>query len=266
MLDLELLRLGSVRIELIHLMTLLNVAGSLGIIYRVGRRRGLRMPGPAVAFGMLLLCVAGTRLLAGLIQIVHFRGHLTSYYLFRDEGLTILGGILVSLPLGFLYCRWKKIPFYTLAISCAFGLTVFTLLQRMICFLNGCCFGLPTDGPFGVHFPPHTDAGSVFPGEALHPTQLYTMAAYLGLLAFLSWAAPRTEEKLLFGVFMMFVGTERLLNQSFRWAANNDVLFLIGETVVTGHGLVAGLLLLYGLAVVLSGLWRVPAMREAAVS
>jgi len=53
------------------------------------------------------------------------------------------------------------------------------------CFLTGCCFGLPTDLPWGVKFPENSIAGYVFPGQKLHPVQLYEGfgGIILGLIA-----------------------------------------------------------------------------------
>ncbi len=242
---------------------LVNVVVSTAVVYRAGRRRGLALPGPGVAVGMVLVCIAGSKLLGSAIQLIHFRGHLTSYFLFRDEGFTILGGVLVSLPAGFLYCRRAGLPFYRLGIPCAMGLTVFTILQRAICFANGCCFGRPTASPLGYRFPPHTDAGSLFPGVPVHPTQLYTVVLYLGVLAFLVRFNRRVSDRLLFGAFMILVGAERLTNETLRWHTNNDIVLLADGQVITGHALIALTLLVYGLTLCLAELRR-PAARSAA--
>ena len=59
-----------------------------------------------------------------------------------------------------------------IAPSMALGLG----FTRIGCFLSGCCFGAPTDLPWGCVFPPESHAGNVFPGIALHPAQLYASA------------------------------------------------------------------------------------------
>jgi phosphatidylglycerol:prolipoprotein diacylglycerol transferase len=56
-----------------------------------------------------------------------------------------------------------------MAPSVALGLG----LTRIGCFLSGCCFGTPTELPWGVVFPPESHAGSIHPGVPLHPAQLY---------------------------------------------------------------------------------------------
>ena len=57
-------------------------------------------------------------------------------------------------------------------------------LGRWGCFLNGCCVGIPTSSPLGLHFP--FDPAGVF----RHPTQLYYSGGALLILAVL-WTVER---------------------------------------------------------------------------
>jgi phosphatidylglycerol:prolipoprotein diacylglycerol transferase len=74
------------------------------------------------------------------------------------------------------------------------GIALGYAVYRIGCFVNGCCFGTPTDLPWGVTFGPGTEAfvsqvaQGLISSEAartlsVHPTQLYH--AVLGLAAFL---------------------------------------------------------------------------------
>jgi phosphatidylglycerol:prolipoprotein diacylglycerol transferase len=58
-------------------------------------------------------------------------------------------------------------------------------LGRIGCFLNGCCFGLPSKVPWAITFPPGSYSNFVFPNESLHPSQLYLAAAGIGLFILL---------------------------------------------------------------------------------
>ena len=65
----------------------------------------------------------------------------------------------------------------------------------MGCFAAGCCYGIPTELPWGVTF---TDSYSgtlvgVPLNIALHPTQLYSVAGNLSIFAFLLWFYPRKQ-------------------------------------------------------------------------
>jgi phosphatidylglycerol:prolipoprotein diacylglycerol transferase len=65
-----------------------------------------------------------------------------------------------------------------IVVALAFGI----FLSRIGCFLNGCCFGSPTDSFVGMVFPQDSPAGWAFPGIHIHPAQLY--ASGFGLLLF----------------------------------------------------------------------------------
>ncbi|MFC1511517.1 prolipoprotein diacylglyceryl transferase, partial [Candidatus Margulisiibacteriota bacterium] len=60
-------------------------------------------------------------------------------------------------------------------------------IGRVGCFLNGCCFGLPTKLPWGMVFPFGSLAHSYFPGEHLHPTQLYSSLGGLVIFLLIVW-------------------------------------------------------------------------------
>ena len=72
-----------------------------------------------------------------------------------------------------------------MALGYAFG--------RIGCFLNGCCFGLPTNLPWGVVFPPGSLADFYCHGERLHPTELYS--SFSGLLIFIILALLYRHKK-----------------------------------------------------------------------
>lgn len=107
------------------------------------------------------------------------------------SGLNLQGGLIGGFVAGLLYLRWKKLPWVAaldaVAPSVGFGIFV----SRIGCYLNGCCFGTPTDGPFGVHFPDHSAPHAVFGDSAVHPTQLYSSAYGLLLFLFLLWINRR---------------------------------------------------------------------------
>lgn len=99
-------------------------------------------------------------------------------------GIMLLGG-----GLSYLYLRMKRLKnlwrFYDeFSPVVIFG---YAFMKIFGCFLTGCCFGLPTDLPWGVVFPEKSIAGYIFPGQKLHPVQLYEGGGgiILGLMAIL---------------------------------------------------------------------------------
>ncbi len=105
-----------------------------------------------------------------------------------EGGLTLYGGILVAIPAGILYCLHVGLPLWPVADAFAAPLALGMALGRMGCFLNGCCFGRPTEVAWAVHYPKVAEAFLKFGGAGLHPSPLYfTLAegAILGLMLLL---------------------------------------------------------------------------------
>jgi phosphatidylglycerol:prolipoprotein diacylglycerol transferase len=103
----------------------------------------------------------------------------------RQEGFAA-GPVAVATGLAWLaYSRWKRIPVLPVLDTLLPVVLTGLAIQRLGCFLAGCCFGRPTGLPWGVHFPPGSPAARCYPGEAVHPTQLYYLAAFLGVAGLL---------------------------------------------------------------------------------
>jgi len=103
------------------------------------------------------------------------------------SGLILYGGLILATAATVVYIRRNhlNLPRYLdiLAPSIPLG-EAFT---RIGCFLNGCCFGRPTDSVFGVVFPDSCAAGSFFEGQPIHPAQLYNSFAALVIMGLILW-------------------------------------------------------------------------------
>jgi phosphatidylglycerol:prolipoprotein diacylglycerol transferase len=116
------------------------------------------------------------------------------------------------------FCRFKKLDFWRAA---DLGAPIFALsygIGRLGCFAAGCCYGKPTDLPWGVRFP---EGGEAPFGVAIHPTQIYATLLELGTLAFLLWferTKHRTKPKVgqVFGLWLVMHGAGRLVMEHFR--------------------------------------------------
>jgi phosphatidylglycerol:prolipoprotein diacylglycerol transferase len=100
------------------------------------------------------------------------------------RGLSFHGGFIGGLVAAWLYTRYKRIDFLALADLCSPGLALSYGIARIGCFLNGCCYGIPTNLPWGVRF--HLDPiyGSMTPPS--HPTQLYAFVASIAVFYILT--------------------------------------------------------------------------------
>lgn len=109
--------------------------------------------------------------------------------LLRDfrYGFVFYGGVLGSVLAGWLYARRQGIPFASIVDYFAVAGPIGHAIGRLGCLGAGCCYGAPTDKPWGITF---TRPDSLVPepllGVRLHPAQLYESAGNL-LIAWLVW-------------------------------------------------------------------------------
>ena len=101
------------------------------------------------------------------------------------NGLVLYGGIISATltTVAYLKLHGLKIARYLDIMGPSLGLGEF--FTRIGCFLNGCCFGKPTESAFGVVFPFDSAAGSYYPGLHIHPAQLYNSLGGLAIFGLL---------------------------------------------------------------------------------
>jgi len=76
-----------------------------------------------------------------------------SVFAIWNGGLEVIGGVLLAILVILLYGRYHRVPIRHYLDVLAIGLMAALMFGRIGCFLNGCCYGKPTDLPWGVHFP-----------------------------------------------------------------------------------------------------------------
>jgi phosphatidylglycerol:prolipoprotein diacylglycerol transferase len=68
-------------------------------------------------------------------------------------GLELLGGVIAAISIIFFYLVYHKLPIRRYLDVLAIGLMLTLVFGRIGCTLNGCCYGKPTDLPWGIRFP-----------------------------------------------------------------------------------------------------------------
>ena len=86
-------------------------------------------------------------------------------------GLTVYGAVLGALLAVLIYCWVKKLSFWQVGDIAAPGAILGQAIGRIGCFINGCCYGLPTSLPWGVAYT-NPDSYCQFDG-LVQPTQIY---------------------------------------------------------------------------------------------
>lgn len=102
-----------------------------------------------------------------------------SSWVWLASGKTILGGIVggylgIELMKFVLDIRVRTGDTYVVPVAVAVA------AGRLACFVGGCCFGAPTDLPWGMQFPLAPDGGTLF----RHPTQLYEALFHIAAAGF----------------------------------------------------------------------------------
>jgi len=167
-------------------------------------------------------------------------------FAFWEGGLAIHGGILGGLLVALFYARKMKIPFWKLADTMTPSLILGQAIGRIGCFLNGDAHGYPTSLPWGMIYSPESPAGRMFPGQPLHPTQLYEMAFNLMIFLLLWKLRKRIKaDGILFLLYVMMYSAIRIFVEHFR----ADKLVFLGNLSAAQSigiiGIIIGLSLVY---------------------
>lgn len=166
-------------------------------------------------------------MLAGVIgarvtYIVLFPEHFDSFtdmLAVYNGGLVLAGGVVVALLWLMFRIHRASHNYESLFASCLPPFPLAIGIGRLGCFLNGCCFGRPTDSFCGVHFPEGSIPHSFWDGASLHPSQLYAtaMGATLTLLLFaLLRLRPKTSGFTIGAFASLGYGIIRMIEEHFR--------------------------------------------------
>jgi phosphatidylglycerol:prolipoprotein diacylglycerol transferase len=197
----------------------LALAFAVGIEVARRRARGVGLDGERIVDASLVILVAsivGARVLWLATHAETFRGGwLEAIDPFARRpgaaGLSMLGGVALAAASAVAWLAWRGMPVLRSCDLLAPSVALGEGITRVGCFLNGCCFGLPCDHAFCLRFPAASGAGEVFPGQALHPTQLYASALGFAGFALLSalWRR-RPAEGSVFLALLIYLGLGRL--------------------------------------------------------
>ncbi|MBN2463931.1 MAG: prolipoprotein diacylglyceryl transferase [Dehalococcoidia bacterium] len=161
--------IGIFEVRWYGIMVVLAIVAVIAISLLEARRVGLAEDH---IYSMGLWAIIGGVLVSRLFHVIDK----WEYYManpaqiIRFEGLTVYGAVLGALLAVFIYCRVKKLSFWQVGDVVAPGAILGQAIGRIGCFINGCCYGLPTSLPWGVVY---TNPDSYGPAEAVQPTQIY---------------------------------------------------------------------------------------------
>jgi phosphatidylglycerol:prolipoprotein diacylglycerol transferase len=132
---------------------------------------------------------------------------------FSGSGLVWYGGVIGGAIAVILWARWRQMLNVGLLDLCAVPLAVGNAIGRIGCQVSGDGdYGKAWDGPWAMAYPHGTKPIDT----PVHPTPIYETLA-MGLVAYLLWRLrDRVQPGILFAIYLVLAGTERLLVEFIR--------------------------------------------------
>lgn len=168
-------------------------------------------------------------------------GFLTGGFVFYGS---LIGGFLGAL----IYAKQFHLPFIPLIEMLIPAVPLIHGFGRIGCFLTGCCYGIPYNGPFSVTF----TLSQVAPlGIPLFPVQLLESALLFLLAAFLLIYDVRVKRpRSLVGCYLLGYGVIRFITEMFRGDAVRGSLWVLSTSQwLSLVGIIVGIILLVRLRI-----------------
>jgi len=255
----EIFRIGNFPINTYGVLLALAFLLALVVAARLAERDGLpRERIYDLGLWLLLAAIIGSKLLLLVVE-PEYRAdpaRLLSLDFLRSGGV-FYGGFLGAVLTAYVLVRRYELPWWQTADACAPGIALGQAIGRQGCFAAGCCWGKPTDAPWGVRFSELGHQVTGVPIDAhLHPTQLYESFAAFFFFGLLVWLHRRKafngQVILAYGVLY---GATRFLIEFFRDDPRGDVLGITSLTHLSTSQLIS-LLVALGSLVILVIRWR----------
>ncbi len=186
-----------------------------------------------IIFGLI-----GARIYYVVFAWDYYKNDLLSIFNLRKGGLAIYGGVIAAFLTLFLFCRKKKINYFTMVDICVPGLALGQAIGRWGNFFNREAFGEYTDSLFAMRLPqaavrPHEITETIAAHAAdgaiqVHPTFLYECLWNLMVIAamLLVWKYKQFEGEIAL-VYLGGYGLGRSWIEGFR----TDQLHLPGTQI-----------------------------------
>ncbi|MDP8259440.1 MAG: prolipoprotein diacylglyceryl transferase [Candidatus Gygaella obscura] len=166
-------------------------------------------------FWSVLIGFLGARIVYIIIQWQYFLLY-PFELLFSKGGFVFYGGFIFGLLAAIIFLRIKRIAFYPVADIVMPYIVLAHAFGRLGCFLNGCCYGVPTTAFYGVRFPADCAAGQI--AGKLVPVQLVSVFVLLVIFWVLTALKKKVNtEGLIFWLYVFLYSSARFLLEFIRY-------------------------------------------------
>ncbi|HXE81444.1 MAG TPA: prolipoprotein diacylglyceryl transferase [Vicinamibacterales bacterium] len=202
---------------------ILAAAYLLGLKYATvrARARGLD-PARTLDLGIYVIISAliGAKLLLVVVEFDQFKRDPWELLNLLRSGGVFYGGLILAVVVALWYMRRHDLPMWTTCDAFAPAIALGHAVGRLGCLAAGCCYGAPTDLPWGITFTDPRAAENVGTPlhQALHPTQLYESGAELLVLGILLATERRGRPfpGRTFWLYLLLYGVSRFVIEFFR--------------------------------------------------
>lgn len=143
-----------------------------------------------LVFYILISAIIGARVFYVIFDPEYFLNNPLSVFKVWEGGLVFSGGLITGIMVFIFYAKRHFANPWEIADCFAPSLALGHFIGRFGCFFAGCCYGKPTDLPWGITF---SDMNALAPlNIPLHPTQLYESGACFLIFLLLLWRSGKT--------------------------------------------------------------------------
>ena len=234
---------GPLYVQSYGIMILVGLALFLWLAIRHPRRAQYLSTDSFINMTMVgvLASVIGGRLLFAITyphEIAGFVGLLSIW----DGGLSLLGAVITILIAVPLYLRSIGAPLLPVLDIVAIYAPLLQSVSRIGCFLAGCCYGIPSTLPWAIAY---ANPAVFAPLHLrLHPTQIYSALALLGIFLFMQFFAQYHWRKpgQLTSIYLMLAAAERFLVDFWRGDRMLVSIFSVSQFIALGIFVASGIL------------------------
>lgn len=227
-----LFHIGSHEVPSFFFMIMIAALACTYVAVKLAKREGLS---EVAILDMAIIAVIGSVVGSRLFFIIveapeYFLEDLRRVYKFWEGGYVSLGAFIASILGWIIYLRIKRLNVPRYLDIGAMIAPVAEFFVRIGCLLTGCCYGRPTDLPFGIIFTdPASPAYRFYPGVPLHPTQIYNMINSVIMFGILYFVYKKRKFYGQVGaVFLMYYAVTRFFIEFLR--AGDERVFFFAKT------------------------------------
>ena len=180
----------------------LSLGITIGLLFFIYYAKKFRLNIPVVIDVGIISVVsayAGSRLFHIIFESLdYYLDHPIRILYFWQGGYVYYGGVIVSLFFTYLYLKIKQTNFLAVTDAMVIAAAVGTSIGRFACLFQGCCYGVQTNMPWGIHFPLSHASNAVINhhgATSIHPTQFYMIFSNLFIFILLAFIVKYKERK-----------------------------------------------------------------------